>query len=98
MTRYTLNLPDDLEALYVTSKGWLCGVELLIDDQTYMLTFYDPVRLSQTIADVLPGSPLFFEANLIVVPVVTRDAMERAVEQLACAGEHRWLVPETPTT
>ena len=53
-----------------------------MEDVRYRLTFYEPQRLAQDVADQLEESPLFFEQNVVVVRKVTREAMELAVQEL----------------
>ena len=68
----------------VESKGWLQGVVVeLASGFRYPLFFYDPVRLAQDLEGV-DGRPALCiaEPGLVVVPAVTRDAIERAVGEL----------------
>jgi hypothetical protein len=51
------------------------------------MTFYDPVRLRQEIEDDLQRGSVFFEPNLVVVPSVTRQNMEKAVRTLIQSGD-----------
>lgn len=79
-----LVLPEDFDdyAWEVEAKGVFWEVRLRYDGLEYPLTFYEPVRLAQDISDQLKASPVFFEQNLMVVPKVTREAMELAVREL----------------
>src|SRR5438067_1813400 len=79
-----LVLPEDFDdyAWDVESKGVFWDVRMRYGGREYQLTFYEPQRLIQDMADQLEESPLFFERNLVVVRKVTREAMELAVEEL----------------
>jgi hypothetical protein len=59
----------------------------LSDGSRHRLTFYDPTRLEQTLADEeRDGRPFFAEPGLIVLREVTRSAMENAARVLAEEG------------
>jgi hypothetical protein len=79
-----LVLPEDFDdyAWEVESKGVFWDVLMRYGGREYRLTFYEPQRLAQDVADQLEESPLFFERNLVVVRKVTREAMELAVQEL----------------
>jgi hypothetical protein len=91
---YSLELPadPDLDVEYVAyerqCKGYLDAV-IVIGGMRYHVTFYDPVRLAQTIESDLEASPVFLERNVIVIPSVTRAHMEAALERLACRPRSR---------
>lgn len=44
-------------------------------------------RLRQDIEEELQGGRFFFEPNLVVVPSVTRENMEKAVKALIQSGD-----------
>lgn len=51
------------------------------------MTFFDPVRLAQELAqEVADGRAFIGEPGLIVLPEVTRETMERAARVLAEEG------------
>jgi hypothetical protein len=58
------------------------------------MNFYEPVRLAQEIEDELERGSPFFEPNLVLVPSVTRQHMETAVEHLVQSGQLSSLVAE----
>jgi hypothetical protein len=68
----------------------------LSDGTKHPLTFYDPTRLAETLADeAQAGRPYFAEPGVIVLSEVTRDRMEAAVRELARDGffdrrDHPW--------
>jgi hypothetical protein len=87
MPNWSLDLPDDFgdHEWEVESKGWF-DARLITSDRQYLLHFYDPVRLGQTMKDELDRVRLFFEPNLLVVQSVTRANMEHAVDILIESG------------
>ena len=89
MATYELILPDyfDADAALIEAKGWFGDAVVTVDDgRKFALSFYDPTRLSQEIADELERNGLFSEPNLVVVSTVARQSIERAVAQLSDAG------------
>jgi hypothetical protein len=54
-------------------RGYFSGVTVeLVDGLRYPVSFYDPVRLRETLeTDVRWGNPFFTEPGLVVVPEVT---------------------------
>ena len=59
-------------------------LEIDVGNVHYLATFFDPNRLAQEIADELAdGSPAWTEVNLVVIPTVSRQAIEAAVDHLA---------------
>jgi len=63
--------------------------------QRYSIAFYDPIRLQQTIDDdIRLGRPCFAEPGLVVVPEVTREAMEAAVRELVTEGFFQRIAPD----
>ena len=93
---HVIELPEGFDdfAWEVEIKGWFQGAIAVIAGQRYRVTFYDPSRLAQEIADELEKSSSFFERNLIVVKSVTRAHMQAAIEVIASTGRHLDLVPE----
>jgi len=78
-----LILPDfDDYAWEVESKGVFWDVRLRYAEREYSLTFYEAHRLAQDAADQLEEGPLFFEPNIIIIKKVTREAMNRAAQEL----------------
>ena len=76
-------------------KGWLDQVQVqLPDGSRYGVSFIDPVRLQQDLAEYEKlGKPYFAEPGLIVLPQVTPAAIQRAVEELWHRGYFSHLVP-----
>jgi hypothetical protein len=70
-------------------KGWLAGVTVRVasDEPPASVTFVDPVRLSQELADnAASGKPWVIESNLIVVERVSEDNMRRAIMAAVSEG------------
>jgi hypothetical protein len=79
---------DDWTAFDVQNKGWYEQAQLQLDDGTRVpLSFWDPVRLDQELQDHFASGKIFFAVrNLIVVPLVTEDAIRDAVRELLTKG------------
>jgi hypothetical protein len=94
---YQIQFPDefsdnDLMQFEVEAKGYLMGVSIIFEGYiSYNLAFYDSARLKQDIEEELQRSGYFFKSNLIVVPKVTRDCMQKAIDDLFASGEFKWL-------
>lgn len=86
---YTIAWPSNFGdiAWLIESKGWLDGVEIIVEGKTIRPVFYDPVRLAQDIEMDVPSYGFFAERNLIVLPRVTQAAIESLVASLANSGE-----------
>ncbi|MER7757298.1 hypothetical protein [Kitasatospora sp. NPDC097643] len=85
---YHLEFPDGFEEVEfeVECKGYLDGVVVVTEASSYDVVVYEPTRLAEDTADEVSSDGYFAVPNLLVVPVVTRDAITRAVERLAVAG------------
>jgi hypothetical protein len=88
---YTVVFPDGYDERReweTPAKGWLSGVEVhLADGRRYALTFYDPVRLTQTLEDdARAGRPYFAERGLVVLLEVSTAAIKAAVPGLVRDG------------
>jgi hypothetical protein len=96
MSSSALILPVDFDDYEreVEAKGFFSEARLSVSGKRYRLNFYDPVRLGQEIESELQRGGLFFEANLVVVPSVTRSGMERAAEALMKSGHEAFLIAE----
>ena len=96
MKNYSLELPPDFEEYEyeVTAKGWFPDASIEFDGKRYRINIYDAVRLKQEVQDELDNSGMFLEPNLLVLPAVTREQMELAVERLVESGRIRSFVPE----
>lgn len=89
MTGFLLRFPPDFDdyAWEVESKGWFDGADVVWEGAVIRVTFYDPVRLAEEIDEEIAASRTPAFRNLILVPTVTREAMERAVRALVETGE-----------
>jgi hypothetical protein len=96
MSNFSLVLPADFDEYgwEVEAKGWFSEARMTVSGKHYRLTFYDPVRLAQEIQGDLQEGNVFFEANLVVVPAVTKSNMERAAALLVQSGQVASLVAE----
>jgi hypothetical protein len=78
--------PDDFDeraAFEMPFKGWLNTFVELDEGYRYSVHFTDPVRLQQDLdEDVNLGKPYFAEPGLIILPEVTVEAIESAVQRL----------------
>ena len=75
---------DDYWSAYAEPKGWYRGAHVRAGGRSYRLTFYDPARLAQEIADALAsGAPFVAEPNTVVIQRVTKEDMILAIESLA---------------
>jgi hypothetical protein len=97
-SKFTIHFPDwfDERAEWETeAKGWLQGVTVeLADGARYAVFFYDPVRLSQDLeGETSAGRPYAAEPGMIVLPQVTRAAINEAVRQLVEGGFFDHLRP-----
>ena len=78
-----LSLPTDFRdhAGEVEAKGVFWDVPVRIDDRVVAVTFYDPVRLSQDIAEELVQRHCAELRRVLVVPCVDEEQMRMAVDR-----------------
>jgi hypothetical protein len=83
---------DEYEA---KMRGYLSHARVqLSDGNEFSVFFIDPVRLQQDLEAMASiGRPHFAEVGMIVVPEVTRDAMNNAVADLFARGFFRFFRP-----
>lgn len=95
---FSFDVPADFAdyAWEVIAKGYYPAARMTVSGKQYRLNFYDAVRLNQEILSELEHGGVFFEPNLVVVPSVTREAMEHAAQQLVLSGHVASLVEEQP--
>jgi len=93
---FLFSLPNDFadHEWEVKAKGWFSGARLTSSGKSYLLNFYDAVRIGQEITSELERGGMFFEPNLLIIPSVTRAEMERAVELLMRSRQVASLIPE----
>lgn len=92
---YELRFPEYLDGYEAETeaKGYLVGVAVIADGQTFDLTVYDRARLVQELDDELDSNRAYFAvSNLLVVASVTKAEISMAIEGLA-KGQFRGLVP-----
>jgi hypothetical protein len=85
--KFTLQFPawyDELAEMDVFNKSHLSGVAVaLLDGRRYPLCFVDSVYLCEEGHEWFEqGHACFAEPGLVIVPQVTREAMQRAVARL----------------
>lgn len=74
---------DDRAAFEVTMKGWLSAEVETEDGRRYPVFFYDSVRLQQDLeTEVKLGRPCLAETGLVILPEVTVEAAQNAMQYL----------------
>jgi hypothetical protein len=69
----------------IEAKGYLPAT--VSDGQRELaVVFYDPTRLAQDVEDDMESSRQFTSPPLVVLPSITRAAVETAAESLAASG------------
>jgi len=90
-TKWTIDFPEDYakrREAETPDKGWLDVSVRFADGRCYALSFYDPVRLRQTIDDVLAKDECFCAIpGLVVVDEVNTDSVIAAVAKLVSSGQ-----------
>ena len=75
-------------------KGWLSAQVELNDGRQISLYFSDPIRLKQDLDEsARTGKPYFAEPGLIVLPEVTVETVQAAVQALCKQGFFDQLRP-----
>ena len=79
---------DERDWWEIKQKGWFGLAKLELDDSTVIpLNFWDPVRLGQDLKlQFESGKTKFAEPNLIILPVLTEQAIRKAVSELLKNG------------
>jgi hypothetical protein len=95
MTAFEIEFPDyfDKFASETEAKGYFADLTIVAQGRRYRPLFYDVTRFHQEIGDALTATGWFSEANVMVIPAVTRDQIVSAVNKLA-EGDFRSLLPE----
>ena len=79
----------------IRQKGWFEASVKTKDGIRYTISFFDPVRMRQELEDnVRNDEPCLAEPNLIIVPELTIEALQSAIEHLWNKGSFRYFVPE----
>lgn len=91
-------LPDefDEQALFeMPLKGWLSAHVESADGCRYPVYFSDPIRLQQDLEEEMQlGKPYFAMPGLIILPEVTMEAIDQAVQLLWKQGFFTYLKAE----
>jgi len=69
------------EAIYESKGCFEADVDFA--DRVIKVSFYDPVRLAQTVVDELENSSQIYIRNLVVLEKVNRETMNAAMHKLA---------------
>ena len=88
---------DERDAIESEERGYFGqAVVELPSGSRVKVCFYDPVRLSQDLETMQEsGEACLAEAGLIILPSVTREYMEKAIQQLYGRRYFDGLVPLT---
>ncbi len=83
MMKRMLSLPADFQdyAWEVEAKGVFWGASVCLGDRVVAVTFYDPVRLSQDIAEELEQCHFMGLHRVLVVPCVNEEQMRMAIDR-----------------
>ncbi len=89
---------DDKDDEETSMKGYRSdGIVQCSEGEMYPVYFIDPIRLQQDLeAEEELGSAFLAEPGLIILPEVTREAMENVVRQLWEQGYFDSLKPLKP--
>jgi hypothetical protein len=89
---------DERAESEAVDRGYLSHITVRADDgRTFPVTFICPVRLQQELATMSEhGRPWLAEIGMIVLPEVSRPAMESAVADLARRGFFDYFRPLNP--
>lgn len=79
-----LILPPDFSeyAWEVEFKGCFFGASVQIGDESFPVSFYDPSRLAQEIAEDISNGRPFMATRIIVVERVSTEEMTLAINEL----------------
>ena len=86
---------DERSKIEMTSRGYASHVFAeTASGRYYSVFFYDPFRLRQDLESGAEyGTPFLAEPGMIVVPEVTKEAMEIAIKGLHKEGYFDYLQP-----
>ena len=74
---------DERTVFELPLKGWYPGVTITTESGTkFSLVFYDPARLAQDIE----AEQIICDKNLVVIPEVTKEWIDRAIAKMVSAG------------
>jgi hypothetical protein len=87
---------DERARFELPFKGWLSVCVEMEDGHRYPLSVIDPTRLQQELEQSIGlGKPYFAEPGLIILPEVTVEAIEEAVQTLQKQGFFAYLRADT---
>ncbi|WP_306214625.1 hypothetical protein [Actinoplanes sp. RD1] len=76
---------DEHDWAMTEAKGWI-EITLRSAEGDRTIPFYDPVRLAQDVVDATTGTGYFAASAVVVIPAVTREAIEAVVARIAERG------------
>lgn len=88
LDEYIVEFPEDFDVFEdeIKAKGVYAAVLIAVGERRYRPTFFDTVRLRREYEDELKnGAAAYVEANVVVIPAVTRKHIDAAIKQLAGA-------------
>jgi len=88
---------SDEAAFDAAARGYLSHVLVKLESGLlYPVVFYDPIRLKQDMDELAAhGERFLADPGMIIVPEVSREAMESAALTLAAQGFFDHFVPTT---
>jgi hypothetical protein len=86
---------SEADAAEARDRGYLSHVLVEVDGQRlYPVVFYDPVRLQQDLeVSARHGRAFVADPGMIVLPDITLEAMQAAVQSLCQDGFFEYLIP-----
>ncbi|MER5863545.1 hypothetical protein [Kitasatospora sp. NPDC002040] len=86
---YQVAFPEDFDEFdwsEIEDKGWLDGVRISWDGNSYTVSFFDEIRLSQAVVVDIERLGYFSARNVVVVRRVARDEINHTVSVMADRG------------
>ncbi|GAA1562475.1 hypothetical protein GCM10009804_18980 [Kribbella hippodromi] len=83
---------DDYDWAEAESRGVLLNARLERAGRQFPVIFFDPERIRSAAAIGTEAGEPYYEPNVIMLPALSRTAVEAAVERLARNGEFDWLL------
>jgi len=78
----------------MTSRGYLSSVMVQLGEEQYRLFFYDPTRMQQDLEEETKlGRCYLAEPNLVLLPEITTENIEKAILGLCQNGYFQHLKP-----
>ena len=86
---------SEQDAAEARDRGYLSHVLIEVDGhRLFPVIFYDPIRLQQDLeVSAKHGRPFVADPGMVVLPDITIEAMQEAVQCLCQEGFFEYLVP-----